>query len=260
MILIPCCQRFWTCVFLALTGLCAILTGCAATQMEQNQVPAPGKHVQSIAIDPQTAAIALGNHLQFSATALFSDGSKTDVTGTAAWISTQTKVASISTSGMAISKTVGATSISAVYESVRASFSLTVAPAALASIAVTPQTPSLTPNHSVQLSATGTFTDGTTQDLSSVVTWSSTPTSVLTISATGLATANSPGDATVTASEGSVTGSDALAVAQPTLVSIALSPQSIILTPAHSTQLKAVGTYSDASTQDITASVTWSAS
>src|SRR5450755_3551500 len=163
------CQRFWTDVILALIlGVIANLTGCAATQMGPNQVP-PGKHLQSIAIAPQTAAVALGNNLQFSATALFSDGSKTDVTGTAAWISTQPKVASMKPAGMAISKTTGTTSISAVYELVSAASTLTVAAPALTSIAVTPQTPSLTINQSVQLSAIGTLTDGTTQDLSNVV-------------------------------------------------------------------------------------------
>ncbi len=260
--LILCCQRPRTClILLALAlGLTANVTGCGATQMGRIQAHAPAKRLLSVAITPHTSAIALGNNLQFRAIALFSDHSKTDVTGTAFWMSAQPKVASINAAGMAISKAIGATSISAVYESEGASSTLTVAPPALASIAVTPRTPSLTPNHSVQLSAIGIFTDGTTQDLSSAVTWSSTPTSVLTINATGLATANSPGAATVTASEGSITGSDALAVALPTLVSIALSPQSITLTPMHSAQLKAVGTYSDASTQDISASVTWSAS
>ncbi|MFZ1141315.1 MAG: Ig-like domain-containing protein [Candidatus Sulfotelmatobacter sp.] len=226
--------------------------------MGQNQAPATTKHLQSVAIAPHAAAIALGNNLQFSATALFSDGSKTDVTGTATWISAQPKVASINSAGMAISKTVGATSISAVYQSVNAWSNLTVAPAALVSIAVTPQTPSLTPNHSVQLSATGTFSDGTTQNLSSVVTWSSTSTSVLTINASGLATANSPGAATVTASEGSIAGSDALAVALPPLVSIAVTPRTPSLNPNHSVQLSATGTFSDGTTQDLSRVVTWS--
>jgi hypothetical protein len=241
-------------------GLIADLTGCAATQMGQNQLSAPAKHLLSVAITPQSPAIALGLNLQFSATALFSDGSHTDVTSTATWTSAQPNVASIKTGGMAISRTVGTTSITAAYQAMSASANLAVAPAALVSIVVTPQTPSLSPNHSVQLTATGTFTDGTTQNLSGAVTWSSTPPSILTISATGLATANSAGAATVTASEGSITGSDALAVALPTLVSIAVSPPSLTLTPAHSAQLKAVGTYNDSSTQDISASVTWSAS
>jgi len=244
---------------LALTvELIANLTGCAGTQMGQNQIPASAKHLLSVAITPQRPAIALGINLQFSATALFSDGSQTDVTGTATWTSAQPNVASMNTGGMAISKTVGTTSISAVYESMRASSTLAVAPAGLVSIVVTPQTPSLAPNHSVQLTATGTFTDGTLQNLSGVVAWSSTPTNVLTISATGLATANSPGAATVTASEGSITGSDALAVALPALVAIGVTPQTPSLTPNHSVQLTATGTFTDGTTQNLSGVVTWS--
>ena len=140
------CQRFWTGVTLCFD----FRSHCEFDRLRSDpdgdrSSPPPGKHLQSIAIAPQTAAVALGNNLQFSATALFSDGSKSDVTGTAAWISAQPKVASINASGMAISKTTGATSISAVYESVSGSSTLTVAPPALASIAVTPQTPVFDP-------------------------------------------------------------------------------------------------------------------
>jgi hypothetical protein len=49
--------------------LIANLTGCAATQEGNSQVAPPGKHVRSIAIAPQTAAVALGNNQQFSAAA-----------------------------------------------------------------------------------------------------------------------------------------------------------------------------------------------
>lgn len=228
--------------------------------MGQNRTVSQSKRLVSVAITPQTTAIVLGNRLQFSAAALFSDGSKTDITNTVEWISERPKVASVNAAGMVTSKGVGSTPISAVYQSMSASSILTVASAALVSIAVTPQSPSLTPNHSIQLSATGTFTDGSVQDLSSAVAWLSTSTGTLTISSTGLATANLPGAVSVTAIKGNVTGSDKLMVALPTLVSIALSPQNISLTPAHSAQLKATGTYSDGSTQDVSASVTWGAS
>jgi Bacterial Ig-like domain (group 2) len=255
-------QRLWAFVVLLslAVGLTVVTSGCGGGQLGQPSSASSAKSLLSVAIAPPTGTIALGNNLQFSATALFSDGSKTDVTSTASWTSAQPQVALISASGMATSKGVGATSISAVYKSVSGSSTLTVAQPALVSIAVTPQSPVLTPNHSLQLSATGTFTDGSTQNLSSTVSWSSTQPNVLAISNTGLATGNSPGAASVIAAVGSVTGSDNLAVALPTLVSMALSPQSITLTPMRSTQLQALGTYSDASTKDISGSVTWSAS
>src|ERR1035437_5318299 len=101
--LILCYQRPWTCVILLalVLGLTADLTGCGASQVPP---PFAAKRLLSVAIAPQTPAIALGNNLQFSATALFSDGSKTDVTTTAAWVSAQPKVAFINAAGMAISK------------------------------------------------------------------------------------------------------------------------------------------------------------
>lgn len=246
-------RRFCRCfVPLLVVAFAAALTGCEGTQMTKKPV--------SVVITSPAPAIALGAHLQFSAVALFSDGSKTDITSTAEWSSEQPSVATVDAAGMATSKGVGSTPISAVYQSMSASSGLTVTSAALVSIAVTPRRPSLTPNHSIQLSATGTFSDGSTQDLSSTVAWQSTPTGTVTVSGTGLATANLPGEVRVTAIEGDVTGADRLTVMLPRLVSIALSPQNISLTPSHSAQLKATGTYSDESTQDISASVTWGVS
>src|ERR1700692_2073868 len=256
------CRRPGACVvLLALAfGLTSDLTGCGAIQAGQTQPASGSKRLVSVLIAPQTPAIPVGNRVQFSANALFSDGSKADITQVVTWISAQPNVASINAAGLAISKATGATMIAAVYtKSARASSTLTVTPASLVSISVAPQSDSLTPKHSVQLSAIGTFTDGTTQDVSSAVTWSSSPASVLTISNTGLATANSPGTVNVVASQGSISGSNTLIVGLPTLVSVALLPRSITLTPAHSAQLQAVGTYSDTTTQDISAAVTWSA-
>ncbi len=152
------------------------------------------------------------------------------------------------------------TSISATYQSAKGSSSLAIDPAAVVSIAITPQNPSLTPKHSVQLVATGTFTDGSTQDLTSSISWSTSPAGIINISNAGLATGSATGTVTVTATKGSISGSDTLTVAAPVLVSIALSPQSTTLTPKHSGQLTAVGTYNDQSTQDISNSVSWSAS
>jgi hypothetical protein len=254
------CRRPWTCLILIawVLGLIADLTGCGASQMGQNQAAPATKQLTAVAISPQTPSIVLGNSVQLSATALFSDGSRIDVTGAATWVSAQPNVASINAAGMVMSKTIGSASISALYKSVSGSSTLTVAPPDLVSIAVTPQSPSLTPNHSVQLSASGTFTDGTTQDLSSMVTWSSTATGVLTINATGLSTAKSPGAATITASEGSISGSATVTVVSPTLVSITVAPANPALKINQTVQLSASGTFSDGSTQDLSSAVSWS--
>ncbi|NDD31028.1 MAG: hypothetical protein EB084_22465, partial [Proteobacteria bacterium] len=84
----------------------------------------------------------------------------------------------------------------------------------LVALTVTPINGTVTVHTPLQMKAAGTFTDSTTQDLSSLVTWSSSSPAV-TISASGVATGAHQGTATVTATLGDVSGSTALAVGPP---------------------------------------------
>ena len=59
---------------------------------------------------------------------------------------------------------------------------------ALQSIAVTPANPIIAKGLTQQFTATGTFSDNTTQNLTSQVTWASATPAVATITAAGLAT------------------------------------------------------------------------
>lgn len=80
----------------------------------------------------------------------------------------------------------------------------------LLSIAVTPATATIRPGGTQQYTATGTFSDGTTHNISSLVTWHSSDTTVATISATGLATGVAPGTTNITATFVSVTSNAAV--------------------------------------------------
>ena len=86
----------------------------------------------------------------------------------------------------------------------------------LISIAVTPTNLSLDSGTTGQFTATGTYSDNTTQDIATAVTWSSSNTAVATISNTtgsnGLATTLVMGTTTITASLGSISGSTLLTV------------------------------------------------
>jgi RHS repeat-associated protein len=80
-----------------------------------------------------------------------------------------------------------------------ASSTITVGPAELATLSVSPQTPTRYAGETVTFSATGTMTDGTSEDFTSRVTWSSSNTSIATIAATGVATAHAAGETTIRA-------------------------------------------------------------
>jgi len=128
----------------------------------------------------------------------------------------------------------------------------------VASIAVAPATSTVPLGLAEQFTATGTYNNGTSQDVTGSAAWSSASPSIATISATGLATGVAQGTATITASVGSVTGSATLTVGPPVLVSMSISPASAMVKKGTTLQLTSTGTYSDHSTANVTAASQWS--
>jgi hypothetical protein len=90
----------------------------------------------------------------------------------------------------------------------------------LVSIAVTPVNPSITKGGTLQFTATGTFSDGSTQNVTNTATWSSSAAAVATINTTGLASAVGIGSTTIQATLGALFSSTTLTVngAVPVLV------------------------------------------
>ncbi len=96
-----------------------------------------------------------------------------------------------------------------------ATASLTVLSASgptLMSIAVTPANTSIAAGATQQFTATGTYSDSSTQNLTSSVTWSSSAAATATISASGLATGAGAGSTTIKATSGTISGSTTLTV------------------------------------------------
>jgi fibronectin type 3 domain-containing protein len=80
----------------------------------------------------------------------------------------------------------------------------------ITSIAVTPQTSSIPQGNTQQYVATGTYSNGTTQNLTTTAAWASSNSSVATIgSSSGLATGVGAGTAQITATMGSIVSSPA---------------------------------------------------
>lgn len=76
----------------------------------------------------------------------------------------------------------------------------------LSSIAVTPASATIPVGGTQQFSATGTYSNGTTRDLTGQVTWASATTAVATISAVGLGTGLGAGQTVISATLSGVTG------------------------------------------------------
>ncbi|MEK6683811.1 MAG: Ig-like domain-containing protein, partial [Nitrospirota bacterium] len=97
-------------------------------------------------------------------------------------------------------------------KSVTAAFDLTPQ---LVSITVVPANPSIAAGGSQPFTATGTFSDNSTYNLTGLVTWNSSNLSVATISLGGVAMGIGGGTSTITATSGSVSGSTILTVTAP---------------------------------------------
>jgi hypothetical protein len=172
------------------TGLgTATITATSGSVSSSTQLTVTAAALVSIAINPSAATIPLGMTQQFTATGTFTDGSTQDVTQSGHWSSTVATVATISdtagTAGLASTLGTGITTIGINSNGVSAAATLTVNPAALASIAISPPTPAIALGTSQQFTATGSYTDGSTQDVTSVVSWSSSDATVAIISNTG---------------------------------------------------------------------------
>ncbi|MFZ0954047.1 MAG: Ig-like domain-containing protein, partial [Candidatus Sulfotelmatobacter sp.] len=209
-------------------------------------------------ISPAAPTVALGQSKQLTATGVFSDHSQQDITKTVTWSSAQPSVASISQSGLASGKLVGSAKLTAKSDSVTATVALTVAAAALVSIAITPHSLSVPKGETQQLSAVGTFSDGSQKTITDSATWLVSPSGIATISATGLVKGQEAGSTKVIADLDSIRGSDPLTVSAAILVSIAVSPQNPSVPKGETRQLDAIATFSDGTQKTITDSTTWS--
>jgi len=222
----------------------------------------------SIEVSPAASSVAKGTTQQFTATGVFTDNSTQDLTTQVTWASTDGAVATVSnddgSNGLASATGVGSTTVSASSGDVTGNTSLTVTDATLVSIELSPVAPSVANGTTQQFAATGVFTDNTTQDLTTQVTWASSDEAVATVSndpgSNGLATAAAAGSTTVTATSGGVSGDTTLTVTEATLVSIEVSPTAPSLANGLTQQFAATGLFTDNSTQDLTTQVTWASS
>ena len=136
----------------------------------------------------------------------------------------------------------------------------------LTALVVAPTSASLTLGQTQQLFLTGTYDDGSTKDLTGSAQWTTSDTTVATVSKGGLVTAAStiaspPGTATITAASGTLSATSAITVNTGPLTAITISTTTPNPADGQTVVFTAMGTYSGSSTQqDITSLVTWTSS
>ena len=190
-------------------------SGLVTGQVTVTITAGSGVTLSSIAVTPSTPSIAVSATQQFTATGTYSDSTTQDITANVTWSSSNSGIVSINGSGLATGSSAGSATVTATLGAISGNTSVTVTGVTLNSIAVTPATATIGEGGTQAFTATGSYSDSSTQNLTTSVTWSSSLNTVATISAIGIATGNGGGTATITATIGSLTPATASVTVDP---------------------------------------------
>ncbi|WP_404837165.1 beta strand repeat-containing protein [Aeromonas media] len=238
------------------TELTASLDGINSNRV---QVTVTDATLTAIQVTPPSVSLAKGQTRQLTATATYSDNTTADISGNVTWLPTDITTATVSTTGLLTGRVAGTTELSASLNGINSNrVQVTVTDATLTAIQVTPPNVSLIKGQTQQLTATATYSDNTTADVTGHVTWLSDDAATATITATGLLTGVEQGSAEVTASLDGVTGNAVqVTVTDAILTAIQITPPSVSVGKGQTQQLTATATYSDNTTANVTNGVAW---
>ncbi len=175
--------------------------------------------LESITIGPSSPSVNVASQQQLSATGHYNDGSTKNITASVTWKSSDATKATITNAGLVTGVYHGQITITATFNSVAGSAPLNVI-AVLNSISITPIGPAVLVGGNQQFKATGLFNDGSSSNLTSSVSWSSSSQSIATIGTGGKATGMSVGAVNLTASQSGVNAVTALNVVGSTYANL----------------------------------------
>lgn len=256
-------------------GILGLFIGCSSSQ------------VDTLTISPATQSLSVGQTAQLTATGVITHGkhpsSSEDVTALVSWTSSAPSVATISAAGLATGVSAGTTTITASMAGFGGTLSTTATVTVtgtgggttpgnvdITSVTIIPGSQSVaSPGQTSTFIAIGATSNGATEDVTNLAAWTSSSTSIGTVSAAGVATGVSQGTTTITAlftnpDKSIATGSAAFTIVGGTselVTALAIYPSSQSLTQAQTTQFFVIGKQGASGLQvDETAAVTWTSS
>lgn len=238
----------------------ATITATVQGVAGQTTVSAVDLAVSQIQIIPATVQLAVGTTTRLTAIATFADQSTQDVSSQVGWLSSNTAVATVDSTGMVTGVAAGSTTLSASLLGVTASTSIQVNNTSVSALQVIPAVTTIALGTKSQLQAIATFADGSTQDVSSQVQWSSNDPFIAGVDSLGQVTGSGIGQATVTATLGAISRSATLTITNAIATALQVIPPTASLPKGAKLQFQAIATFSDNSSQDVTNQVNWNSS
>ncbi|MCH2157896.1 MULTISPECIES: Ig-like domain-containing protein [unclassified Oleiphilus] len=242
----------------------------AVANAELNVIPI---QLESIEVNPENITVVRGTDGQYVATGIFNDQQSRDITDTVVWSSSNDTVAKIETfganSGRAVAINPGKTDITAALNGLSDTVTGTVVAPELNTLRVYPQNASIPLGESQPFSAFADYSDGTSQDVSNRVAWTSSNTTLATLNLRIPGRVDSdptfagllPDTTDISASLGGVDSNIAvLTVTNATPTALRIVPGDSDLPLRVDANYEAMLDYSNQTTLNVTDQVVWSSS
>lgn len=260
----------------ALTQGATTISATLGVVSQSTTLKTTGGNLTGITVTPATFTLVKDTTGRISATGSFSNDSKRDITGAVTWTAANTALASVTPSGgnlallNPLAVTVVPTTITATSGTQTGTATLTVIAPQLLSIAILTTSSELTAGPltagtSARFTVTATFSGGTTQDVTTLCTWTSNDTAVATVGTGGLAagkvTGVAAGSTTISATytNNGITVSApvpaAVTVRSRSLQTLTISPDISSVTVGNQATFKALAAYGDGTVKDVTEDV-----
>lgn len=246
-----------TAVAKGMSTITSNLDGIVSNQAVINVTDATLTGVQ---VTPAYREVPVGLSVQYKATAGYSDNTTVDVTETADWHTSNPENDTI-VQGKATGLAKGSAQISAsVGEVMSNSAELKVINTVLQSISILPTISDVKRGNTANFIALGTYGDGSSVNITDAVSWHSSDTRLGTV-VDGIMTAIEVGEVDITVSfEGVTSEANTLDITAPALVNILISPFEHTMFIGATESYKAIGTYDNGTSNDITLQVDWHSS
>ncbi|MCP5013775.1 MAG: hypothetical protein GY938_00660, partial [Ketobacter sp.] len=202
-----------------------------------------------------------GNQQTFDAVGYYSDGSSRPLTDLSVsdWTSSDEKVGMFEASGTLTGVAPGMVSVQVTKDGITSNtLEVEVTNAVITDIIVTPALLTVAKGQTEQLTATAIYSDGTSLNVSSSVTWTPVDTNIVTVSPEGMLSGVVEGTTTVTATQDGITSNTVnVEVTNAVMTEIVVTPALITLAKGQLQPLTATAIYSDGSSSDVSSSATW---
>ena len=217
----------------------------------------------SLAVTPALPSISPHSTTWIHAIGFYADNSMRDLSKDALWSSANASVHvsnAVGNEGLVTARITGTSVVSAKVGVLEAATTVVVLTADPAVLRLTPSVASIASGTAQPLKATVIFSDMSSwADWTSMMQWSSSSPSVATV-ADGIVTGVAPGTTTITATFSGLTASVQLTVTPATLAGLSVEPAALTLPVGPKRPLRAMGHFSDGTTQDLTARAVWGSS